>query len=138
MKKNDLRFCTRFLAKYGELFLYDIDTEKRYSIDDKEIHFVKGDVNALIGNTDHQYGTSTDHEYYCIHDDFFDRILENDQNSDIILKVIHKEPTFSSIYVKILNSISEKNIMSKWLHLVTRGFETIGLHSSYLQMLLQA
>ena len=37
-------------------------------------------------------GTSTDHECFCIHDDLFDRILETDQNSDIILKVIHKEP----------------------------------------------
>ena len=39
----------------------------------------------------------------------FDRILETDQNSDIILKVIHKEPTFSSIYAKIPNSRSENN-----------------------------
>ena len=43
MKKDDQRSLTRFLAKYGGLSLYDIDTEKRYSIDDKEIHFVKGD-----------------------------------------------------------------------------------------------
>ena len=43
-------------------------------------------------NIDHLDGTSTDHEYFCIHDDLFDRILETDQNSDIILKVIHQEP----------------------------------------------
>ena len=49
--------------------------EKRYSIDDKEIHFVKGDGYALIGNPDHPDGSSTDHEYFCIHDDLFDRIL---------------------------------------------------------------
>ena len=35
MKKDDQRYRTRFLAKYGGLSLYDIDTEKRYSIDDK-------------------------------------------------------------------------------------------------------
>ena len=39
MKKYDQRSRTRFLAKYGGLSLYDIDTGKRYSIDDKEIHF---------------------------------------------------------------------------------------------------
>ena len=35
--------------------------EKRYSIDDKSIHFMKGYVYALIGNPDHPYVTSTDH-----------------------------------------------------------------------------
>ena len=42
MKKDDQRYRTGFLAKYGGLSLHDIDTDKRYSIDDKEIHFVKG------------------------------------------------------------------------------------------------
>ena len=66
------------MAKYGGLSLYDISFEKRYYIDDKGIHFVKGDGYALIGDPDHPDGTSTDHEYFCIHDDFFDRILETD------------------------------------------------------------
>ena len=70
MKKDDQRSWNRSLAKYGELSLYYIDTENRYSIDDKEIHFVKGDEYALIGNPDHPDGTSSDHEYYCIHDFF--------------------------------------------------------------------
>ena len=35
MKKDDQRSSTRFLAKYGGISLYDIDTKKRYSIDDK-------------------------------------------------------------------------------------------------------
>ena len=75
MKKDDQIFRTRFLANYGGLSLYDIDTENRYSIDDKDIHFVKGDKYALISNPDHPDGTSTDHEYFCIHDDLFDIIL---------------------------------------------------------------
>ena len=97
MKKNDQRTRTHFLAKYGGLSLYDFDFDKRYLIDDEEIHFVKWDGYALIGDPDHPDGTSTDHEYFCIHDDLFNRILETDQNSNIILKVIHKEPLFSSI-----------------------------------------
>ena len=52
MKKDDQRYRTRLLAKCGGIYLYDSDTEKRYSIDDKEIHFVKGDRYALIGNPD--------------------------------------------------------------------------------------
>ena len=114
MKKDDHRYRTCFLSKYGGLSLYDIDMEKRYSIDDKDIHFVKGDGYALIGNPDHPDGSSTDHKYFCIRDDLFDRILEADQDSDIILKMIHKE-TSSSINVKISNSRSEKYIMSEMI-----------------------
>ena len=91
MKKDDLISRTRFLAKYLRLFLYDNDTEKKYSIDDKEINFIKGDGYALIGNPDHPDVSSTDHKYFCIHDDLFGKILETDQDYDITLKVIHKE-----------------------------------------------
>ena len=52
MKKDDQKYRTRFLAKYGGLSLYYIDTENRYSIDEKEMHFVKGEGYALIGNPD--------------------------------------------------------------------------------------
>ena len=65
-----------------------------------------------MGNPDHPDGSSTDHEYFCIHDDLFDKILETDQDSDITLKVIHKETSLSSINIKISNSISGKNSMS--------------------------
>ena len=88
------------------LSLYDIYFDKRYSIDDEDIHFVKGYGYALICNPYHPYETSTDHEYFCIHDDLFDRILETDQNSDIILKAIQKEPSFSSINDNSTYSIS--------------------------------
>ena len=68
MKKNDQITCTCFLAKFGGLSIYDINMDKRHSIDDKGIHFVKGDGYALTGNQDHPDGTSTHHEYFCIHD----------------------------------------------------------------------
>ena len=71
MNKYDQISRTRFLAKYGGLSPYDIDMEKRYSIDDKEIRFVKGYGYALIGNPYHPDGTSIDHEYFCIHYDLF-------------------------------------------------------------------
>ena len=69
--------------------------EKRYSIDDKEVHFVKGYRYALIGYPDYSDGTSTDQKYFCIHDDCFDRILETDQDHYITLKVINKETPLS-------------------------------------------
>ena len=111
MKKNDQRTRTLFLAKYGGLSLYYIDFGKSYSIDDEDIHLVKGYEFALIGNPDDPDGNSTDHEYFFIHDDLFDRILETDQNSDIILKVIHKEPSFSSFNENSKDSRS--NMMSR-------------------------
>ena len=66
------------MEKYGGLSLYDIDFEKIYPINDEDIHFVKGDEYDLIGNPDNPYGTSTDHEYFFIHDDLFDIILETE------------------------------------------------------------
>ena len=76
MKKNNQRSRTGFLAKYGGLSIYNIDFENTYTIDDKGIHFVKGDKYDLFGNPDDPYGTSNDHKYFFIHDDLFDRILE--------------------------------------------------------------
>ena len=58
------------MDKYGRISLYDIDFEKIYSIDDEDIHFVNGYLYALIVNPDHPDGTSTDNEYFFIHDDF--------------------------------------------------------------------
>ena len=46
MNKYDQGYRTFFLAKYEGISLYDIDTEKRYFIDDKGIHFVNGDRYA--------------------------------------------------------------------------------------------
>ena len=41
MKINYQITRTHFLEKYGGLSIYDIDFEKRYPIDDEDIHFVK-------------------------------------------------------------------------------------------------
>ena len=90
MKKHDQRSRTRFLEKYGVLSLYDIDIEKIYTIEYEDIWFLNKYGYALIGNPDHPDGTSTDHEYFLIHDDLFERILEIDQNSDIVLNIISK------------------------------------------------
>ena len=46
----------------------------------------------------------------------FDRIVETEQNSDIILKVVHKEPSFSSINN---NSTDSRSKMSKRLEMVS-------------------
>ena len=100
MKKDDQRYRTRFLANYGGLSLYNIDTEKRYSIDEKKMNFVKGEGYALIGNPEFPDGSSTDHEYFCMHEDLFDRILATEKDSDITLNMIHRETSLTSINVK--------------------------------------
>ena len=87
-------YCTRFLENYFGLSLYDIYIDKIYTMDDEDLHFVKKYGYDLIGNPDNPYGASTDHAYFIIHDDFFVRILETDQSSDIVLKVISKYVSF--------------------------------------------
>ena len=74
-EKHDQRSCTWFLEKYGGIPLYDIYIEKRYTFDDKDILFVNKHEYDLIGYPEHPYGTSTYHEYFLVHYDFFDRIL---------------------------------------------------------------
>ena len=114
MKKNHQRPRTLFLEKYGGISLYDIDMEKRYSIDDKGIHFVNGDRYSLIGNPYHTNVTSTDHEYFFIRDDLFEIMLETNQNFNIILKVIHKEPSLSSINENSTDSRSKMRSRSEF------------------------
>ena len=103
------------MAKYGGLSLYDIDMEKRCSIDDKETYFVKGDRYSLIGNPDLPDGSSTDHEYFCIHEDLFDIILGTKQDSDITLNLINIETSLPPINVKRSSQISEKCSMSEMI-----------------------
>ena len=112
MKKDDKRYRIFFLDKYGGLSLYDIDTEKIYSINEKEMRYVKGEVYAFIGNPEFPDGSSTDHEYFCIHEDLFDRILATDQDSDITLNLIHRETSLPSINVKRSSQRSDKCSMS--------------------------
>ena len=79
-EKQDQGYRTRFLGNYCGLALYNIYIEKRYTIDDEDLHFVKKCEYYLVGNPDNPDGASTDHAYFLIHDDLFDRILEIGQN----------------------------------------------------------
>ena len=60
MKKQDQRSWTLFLEKYFGLYLYDIDIDKKYIIDDKEIYFVNKNGYASIDNTYNPDETFTD------------------------------------------------------------------------------
>ena len=60
------------MTKYGVLDLYDEDMKKRYVMDNEVIHYVKKDGMYLIGIIDQ---SSTDHEYFVVHEYLFDRIL---------------------------------------------------------------
>ena len=63
-----------FLAKYGSLAVYDEDLEKRFIINHEQLQFNKTDGWTLIGIPDKEDGTLSYHDYFCIHDDLFDRI----------------------------------------------------------------
>ena len=101
---------------FGKQWLYlfyVIDTYKIYAIDDEDICFVNKYGYDLIGNPDFTDEFSTDHKYLFIHDDCFDKIWGNDQDSDNTFKVIQKETSLSSINVKRSNSILKKNSISE-------------------------
>ena len=104
-------------SKYVGLYLYDIDIERRYRINDEDIIFVDKYEYYLIGNPKHQDITSNDHEYFLIHYGLFDRTLEMDQNHYISLKVISKYVSLPSINNSSTYSISK---LSKRSEIVSR------------------
>ena len=68
-----------FLAKYGILALYDEDPKNIFIIYHEQLQFDKTDGLTLIGIPEKEYGNLSDHEYFCIHDDLFDRIQSTHQ-----------------------------------------------------------
>ena len=82
-----------FPAKYGSLALYDVDMEKRFIIDHEQLKFDKTDGWNLIGIPEKEYGTLSDHEYFCIHDDLFDRIKSTHQDQNVLWKFSYIERT---------------------------------------------
>ena len=63
-----------FLSKYVSLALYDEDPKKIFIIDHKQLKLDKTDGWTLIRIPEKEDLTLSDHEYFCIHDDIFDRI----------------------------------------------------------------
>ena len=81
-----------FIAKYGILALYDEDTKKLFLIDYELLEFNKTDGWNLIGIPEKEDGTFSDREYFCVHDDLFDRIQSTHQDRNILWKFISNEP----------------------------------------------
>ena len=83
---------TLFLGKYGSLALYYEYPGKRFIIDHEQLKFEKNDGEKLIGIPEKLDGSLSDHEYFFIHDDLFDRIKSPHQDNNILLKFISNEP----------------------------------------------
>ena len=75
-----------FIEKYGSLDLYDEDTGKIFIIDHEQLKFDKTDGLTLIGIPEKGDGSLSDHEYFCIHDDLFDRIQSTHQYQSFLWK----------------------------------------------------
>ena len=84
---------TMFLAKYGSLALYDVDLGKIFIIDHEQLQFDKTDGWTLIGLPEKEDGTLSDHEYFCIHDDMFDRIKSTHQDQSFLWEFSYNERT---------------------------------------------
>ena len=81
-----------FLAKCGSLAPYDEYLEKIFTIDHEQLEFDKNVGWNLIGIPEKPDGTLSDHEYFCIHDDLFDRIQSTHQDRNIMWRFISHEP----------------------------------------------
>ena len=80
------------IAKYGSLDMYDEDTGKIFIIDHEQLQFDKTDGWTLIGIPQKEDVTLSDHEYFCINDDIFDRIQPTHQDRNILQRFISDEP----------------------------------------------
>ena len=63
-----------FLEKYGGLDLYDENLKRRFFIDNEELQFDKNEGWTLIELPGEPDGSMTDHEYFSICEDIFDKI----------------------------------------------------------------
>ena len=97
-----------FLAKYGSLALYYEYEKKIFIIDHKQLKFDKNDGWILIGIPDKTYRYLLDHEYFCIHDNLFDRIKSTHQDKNIMLKFISNEPNENESQYKVTDICDEK------------------------------
>ena len=82
---------TMFLSKKGSLYLNDEDIEKRFIIDHEQLQFDKTDGWTLIGIPEKEDASFSDHEYFCIHDDLFDRIQSTHQDQKHLWKFLFNE-----------------------------------------------
>ena len=80
-----------FVAKYGSLTLYDEDKKKRFIIDHEHLEFDKTAGWDLIGIPEKEDGILSYREYFCIHDDQFDRIKSTYQDNFSLWKFSFNE-----------------------------------------------
>ena len=79
-------------VKYGFLFIYDEDTEKIFIINHEQIQFDKNLGWNLIVVPEKRDGTLSNHEYFCIHHDIFDRIQSTHKDINTMWSFISNEP----------------------------------------------
>ena len=66
--------------------------KKEFIIDHEQLQFDKTDGWTWIGIPEKEDGTLSDHEYFLIHDDLFDRIQSTHQDRNILWRFISNEP----------------------------------------------
>ena len=101
-----------FHAKYGSLDLYDEDPKKIFIIDHEILEFNKNDGWTLIGISEKEDGTLSDHEYFCIHDNKFEIIQSTNQDINILWEFISNEPNENE-YQNETTEIHDDNIQNK-------------------------
>ena len=68
-----------------------MNIRRNFIIDHEQLQFDINDGWTLIGIPDKPDGTLSDHEYFSIHDDLFDRIQSTHQDINIMWEFISNE-----------------------------------------------
>ena len=91
IKNKSQLSSTMFLARYGSLDQYDEYLEKIFIIDHEQLKLDKHTGWTFIEMRGKSNGTFSDHDYFCIRDDLFDRTQATHQDRNIMWKIIRSE-----------------------------------------------
>ena len=64
---------------------------RKKNVNHEQLHLDKTEGWNLILRPEKEYGTLSDHEYFCIHDDLFDRIKSTHQDQLFLWKFSFNE-----------------------------------------------
>ena len=74
----------------------------------------------MIGLPEKEDGTSSDHEYFCIHDDLFDRIKSTYQDQSFFWKFSYNEITEDESQSEAIETHNDKiqDLVIMWLYMM--------------------
>ena len=94
--------------------------KKIFIIDHEKLQPDKTDGWTLIGIPEKEYETLSDDEYFCIHDNIFDRIQSTLQYRNIMWKFISNEPNENESQIEA-TEIQDDKIQNKRMSIAKKS-----------------